>query len=60
MSGPNVRDPDTNVLTPDKIYRYFKRKRDIETSTPLNKRRETPAIEDQDESPICHMEQLIG
>ena len=40
------------------IYRYSKRKRSMESSTPVfNKRRERPMIEDQDESPIGQMTQ---
>ena len=43
----------TSELTCDNYYRDLKRKRDMESSTPLNsKRREIQLIDDQEESPI--------
>ena len=52
-----ISDPMLSELTCGKIYRYFKRKRDMETSTPLNKRRDTVLIEEQEESPIGAIDQ---
>ena len=53
----NISDPPTQATTSEimcnNFYRYSKRKRAMESSTPMNsKRRETILLEDQDESPI--------
>ena len=39
------------------IYRYLKRKRIMDTSTPVSRRRETKLIEDQEDSPVDRMDQ---